>query len=105
MTVSEACRELMHFRNIAKEFEIFKVPDNIEVFCDNKSAIFVSENLVNNSRSKHIDIRFHFIREKVEQKIMRLSHIATELNLADIFTKPLTSEVFSNFTNQIMGRR
>ncbi len=103
MTLSESLRSLMHFRNLAKEFDCFEVPDKLDVFCDNQSAIFISENLVNNNRSKHIDIRFHFIREKIQEGLVNLSHIATELNMADIFTKPLTTEVFTRLRSMFMG--
>ena len=103
MTLSEATRELMHFRNVASEFPCFEVSNEIEVLCDNNSTIFVSENLVNNSRSKHIDIRYHFIREKIEEKIVKLSHIASTLNVADIMTKPLSSDVFNKFADWMLG--
>ena len=104
MTLSEGMRELMHFRNVASEFPCFEVPDEIDVRCDNNSTIFVSENLVNNSRSKHIDIRYHYVRELIERKIIKLSHICTKLNIADIMTKPLTSDVFVKFANWMLGR-
>ena len=103
MTLSESLRSLMHFRNMAKEFDCFEVPDKLDVFCDNQLAIFISENLVNNDRSKHIDIRFHFIREKIQEGLVNLSHIATDLNMADIFTKPLTTEVFTRLRRMFMG--
>ena len=104
MTLSESIRALLHFRNIALDFsDVFDLPKKIPVLCDNQSAIFVAENLVNNSRSKHIDIRYHFVREKVEEGILEISHVPTENNLADIFTKPLTTEVFVRLRDAIMG--
>ena len=101
MTASESIRDLIHFRNMLSQFKCFIVQEQTDVLCDNQSAIFVSNNLVNNARSKHIDIRFHFVREKIEQGIIFVKHVATHLNLADIFTKPLTTDVFVGFRNAI----
>ena len=59
------------------------------VYCDNKSAIDISKNPVQHSRTKHIDIRHHFIRELVDEQQVVIEHVVTELQLADLFTKPL----------------
>jgi len=56
---------------------------------DNMSAIELSKNPVHHDRSKHIDIRFHFIRECVENGVVSVEHVRTEDQLADILTKPL----------------
>jgi len=61
----------------------------LTLYCDNLSAINISKNPIQHSRTKHIDIRHHFIRDLVEEKIVTLEHVATEEQLADIFTKPL----------------
>ncbi|GJZ83175.1 hypothetical protein Tco_0648348 [Tanacetum coccineum] len=59
------------------------------MYCDNKSAIALCCNNVQHSRSKHIDIRFHFIKEHVENGVIELYFVNTEYQLADIFTKAL----------------
>jgi hypothetical protein len=64
------------------------------MYCDNLSAINISKNAIQQSRTKHIDIRHHFIRKLVEDKIIALEHVATELQLADIFTKALDANQF-----------
>ncbi|GAA0154501.1 hypothetical protein LIER_12460 [Lithospermum erythrorhizon] len=64
------------------------------LYCDNMSAISISKNLVQHSRTKHIKIRHHFIRELVEDKIIRLEHVNTEKQVADIFTKRLDVNQF-----------
>lgn len=61
------------------------------VFCDNTSAINISKNPVQHSRTKHIDIRHHFIRDLVEDGVVALEFIPTQDQKADIFTKPLDS--------------
>ncbi|GJR64825.1 putative ribonuclease H-like domain-containing protein [Tanacetum coccineum] len=66
----------------------------IPLYCDNKSAIALCCNNVQHSRSKHIDIRHHFIREQVEKGVVELYFVRTEYQLADIFTKALPRERF-----------
>lgn len=64
------------------------------VKCDNKSAIDISKNLVQHYRTKHIDIRYHFVIELIDEKQVVIDHVPTELQLADIFTKPLDFNTF-----------
>ncbi|GJU45091.1 ribonuclease H-like domain-containing protein [Tanacetum coccineum] len=66
--------------------------NKIPMYCDNKSAIALCCNNVQHSRSKHIDIRFHFIKEQVENGVVELYFVNTEYQLADIFTKALDRE-------------
>ncbi|GJR59539.1 hypothetical protein Tco_1501701 [Tanacetum coccineum] len=63
--------------------------NKIPMYCDNKSAIALCYNNVQHSRSKHIDIRFHFIKEQVENGVVELYFVNTEYHLADNFTKAL----------------
>nr|GEU74069.1 retrovirus-related Pol polyprotein from transposon TNT 1-94 [Tanacetum cinerariifolium] len=68
--------------------------DKIPTYCDSKAAIAISCNPVQYSRTKHIDVRYHFIKEKVEKGIVELFFIGTEYQLADLFTKALPKERF-----------
>nr|GEU52375.1 putative ribonuclease H-like domain-containing protein [Tanacetum cinerariifolium] len=69
--------------------------NKIHLHCDNKSTIALCYNNVQYSRAKHIDVRYHFIKEQVENGIVELYIIRTEYQLADIFTKPLPQERFN----------
>ncbi|GJT48922.1 hypothetical protein Tco_0975079 [Tanacetum coccineum] len=71
------------------------------MYCDNKSAIALSCNNVQHSRSKHIDIRFHFIKEHVENEVIELYFVNTEYQLADIFTKALARERIEFLINKL----
>ncbi|GJZ50956.1 retrovirus-related pol polyprotein from transposon TNT 1-94 [Tanacetum coccineum] len=72
--------------------------------CDNKSAIALCCNNVQHSRSKHIDVRYHFIKEQVENGVVELYFVRTEYQLADIFTKALPRERF-NFLVKNLGMK
>ena len=73
----------------------------LTLFCDNMSAINISKNPVQHSRTKHIDIRHHFIRELVENKCIVLEHVGTNDQLADLFTKPLDATRFKTLSRSI----
>nr|GFA79762.1 hypothetical protein [Tanacetum cinerariifolium] len=76
--------------------------NKIPLYCDNKSAIALCCNSVQHSRAKHIDVRYYFIKEQLENGIMELYFIRTEYQLADIFTKPLPRERY-NFLIEKLG--
>nr|GEY29390.1 hypothetical protein [Tanacetum cinerariifolium] len=68
--------------------------DKIPMYCDSKAAIAISCNPVQHSRTKHIDVRYHFIKEKVEKGIVELFFVRIEYQLADLFTKSMPKERF-----------
>nr|GEX03447.1 retrovirus-related Pol polyprotein from transposon TNT 1-94 [Tanacetum cinerariifolium] len=68
--------------------------DKIPMYCDSKASIAISCNPIQHSRTKHIDVRYHFIKEKVEKGIVELFFVGTEYQLADLFTKALPEERF-----------
>ena len=72
------------------------------IFCDNTSAISITKNHVQHSRTKHINVRHHFIRDHVEKGDVEISFVPTNLQLADIFTKPLAEDRF-NFIRFELG--
>ncbi|GJZ70654.1 hypothetical protein Tco_0634505 [Tanacetum coccineum] len=78
--------------------------NKILLYYDNTSAIALCCNNVQHSRAKHIDVRYHFIKEQVENGIVELYFVRTEYQLADIFTKPLPRERF-NFLIEKLGMR
>ena len=75
----------------------YRIPqDTMCVFYDNTSAINLSKNPVQHSKSKHIEIRYHFIQDLVEDKMVCLEFIHTDNQKADIFTKPLDGPRFES---------
>ena len=75
--------------------------DTTVILCDNQSGIQFSENPVFHDRSKHIDIRYHFIWDMVQRGAVRLDHIGTDEQVTDILTKPLGKVKFLIFHENI----
>nr|GEW85368.1 copia protein [Tanacetum cinerariifolium] len=69
--------------------------DNVLITCVNKGATDLSKNPIQHSRTKHIEIRLHFLRDKVQMGNISIVKVASEDNIADIFTKPLKRKVFN----------
>ena len=65
--------------------------EHVSIKCDNTSAINISKNLVQHSRTKHIEIRHHFLRDHAQKGDITLEFVSTKNQFADIFTKPLRS--------------
>jgi hypothetical protein len=66
----------------------------IPIYCDNTSAISISNNSVMHSKMKHIPIKYHFLQEHVAEKNIRVEYVGTKEQVANIFTKPLLQEAF-----------
>nr|GEY38427.1 hypothetical protein [Tanacetum cinerariifolium] len=92
VSLSACCAQVLWLRTqlIDYGFHIDKIP----MYYDSKAAIAISCNLVKHSRTKHIDVRYHFIKEKVEKGIIELFFVGTECQLADLFTKALFEDRF-----------
>ncbi|GJT96102.1 retrovirus-related pol polyprotein from transposon TNT 1-94 [Tanacetum coccineum] len=75
--------------------------NRIPMYCDSKSAIAISCNPVQHSKTKHIDIRYHFIKEHVERGTVEIYFVGTEYQLADLFTKALPKERFEYLVHRI----
>lgn len=76
IAADSCCTQLLWLKQILQDYVILQ--DTLVVYCDNTNTINISKNLVQHSRTKHIDIRHHFIRELVENKIIVLEYVTTE---------------------------
>ncbi|GKF38522.1 hypothetical protein Tco_0118583 [Tanacetum coccineum] len=102
IALSGCCTQIlsMHSQLTDYGFQFNKIP----LYCDNKSAIALCCNNIQHSRAKHIDVRYHFVKEQVKNGIVELYFVRTEYQLADIFTKSLPRERF-NFLIEKLGMR
>ncbi|GJR89416.1 retrovirus-related pol polyprotein from transposon TNT 1-94 [Tanacetum coccineum] len=96
---SASCAQVMWMRTQLQDygFNYNKIP----LYCDSQSAIAISCNPVQHSRTKHIHTRYHFIKEQVENGIIELYFVRTEYQLADMFTKALPEERFQYLVRRI----
>ncbi|KAM7530603.1 hypothetical protein LguiB_034013 [Lonicera macranthoides] len=74
---------------------------SMEIYIDNKSALALAKNSVFHDRSKHIDMRYHFIRESIAKKEVVLIFVKTQDQIADIFTKPFKVELFCKLRSSL----
>ncbi len=70
---------------------------HVVIYCDNISSILFTNNSVNHARTKHIEVHYHFIREKVIGKEIDLIHVNTKDQVVDIFTKALGTNKLKKF--------
>jgi hypothetical protein len=71
------------------------------ILCDNQSCIKMTENPVFHDRSKHIEIRCHFIRDMVQRGALKLQYISTDEQVANVMTKPLSHVKFEHFRDKL----
>ena len=79
------------------DLQLSKIP----IYCDNTSAIAIANNPVLHSKTKHIEIRYHFIRDHVMNGDIELHFVPTEYQSADLFTKPLDETRFNIFIREL----
>ena len=76
---------------------------SVNIFVDNQGAIDLASRYITEKRSKHIDIRYHFIREKISSGFIELTHVSTHDNVADLLTKPSTKVKLQRFRRELFG--
>jgi len=94
IAISDAIKEAMWLKGLVSELLVVEVKTTL--MCDSQSAIHLSKNQAHHERTKHIDIRHHFVRQVIENKTVILTKVAREDNAADIFTKPIPTAKFKH---------
>ncbi|KAK6145378.1 hypothetical protein DH2020_022198 [Rehmannia glutinosa] len=100
IAAGSCCAQVLWMRQQLRDYEVEEKEIPI-IMCDNTSAIAITQNPVLHSRTKHIDVRYHFIRDHVEKKDITLEYISTDKQLADIFTKPLCGSRFEELKHEL----
>ena len=88
------CAEIKWLKNILASLGVFHTQP-VRLFCDNQAALHIASNPVFHERTKYIEIDCHFVRELIIAGVLVTSHVCTNLQLADIFTKALNASQFS----------
>ena len=93
------CAQILWMKQTLSDFNL--IFEYVPIKCDNTSAINISKNPVQHSRTKHIEIRHHFLRDHAQKGDITLEFVSTKDQLADIFTKPLSEEQFVDIRRQL----
>nr|GEY11730.1 retrovirus-related Pol polyprotein from transposon TNT 1-94 [Tanacetum cinerariifolium] len=99
VSLSACCAQVLWMRTQLTDYGFHF--DKIPMYCDSKAAIAISCNHVQHSHTKHIDVRYHFIKEKVEKGIVKLFFVGTKYQLANLFTKALPEERFKYLVRRL----
>ena len=90
IAIGLCCAQILWMKQTLSDFDASF--EHIPIKCDNTNAISISKNLVQRSRTKHIEIRHNFFRDHAQKGDITLEFVSTKDQLADIFTKPLSEE-------------
>ena len=99
MALSDTARQAVWIQSLLRELG-YKIP-TIPICGDNQGSIFIGSNPVQERRSKHIDIRYHYVRQLIIEKKIELFFVEGAENPADLFTKNLGVQKFSKFREQL----
>lgn len=89
IALTDAAKELIWLRKLVDELQFYPLAEGTTLYCDNQGAITLTRDSTFHARTKHIDIRFHYIRQIVEARDARIIYCPTDEMVADMFTKPL----------------
>jgi transposase InsO family protein len=98
VAAASCCSQLLWMIATLRDFGLSF--SHVPLLCDSTSAISVAKNPVLHSKTKHIDVRYHFLRDHVEKGDIELKHVDTSLQLADILTKPLDQATFARLRGE-----
>jgi hypothetical protein len=101
VALAEAGKEAIYIQALIKDLNIIKFDEPLVIMEDNKGAIDLSRSPKFHSRTKHIDVRHHFIRDHVAIKAFTVEKVDSPSNLADGFTKPLVGAAFAIFASHV----
>jgi hypothetical protein len=102
MALSDAAKEAMHLRALLLTLGV-DISQGTVIYEDNQAAIKIAENPVLHDRTKHIDIRYHFVRELVESLKIDVVYLKIKDMLADLLTKAVSKAVHNTLVGRLMG--
>ena len=104
MALAAATQEALFLSNLIKDFVTMEIAP-VTIFSDNQGAIALSKHPIHHHRTKHIDIRYHFIRDNISNKFIKVEYVPTSHNVADLMTKPATKIKLQHFKDRLFGHQ
>ena len=101
VSLAEACKEMLWLKSLYGELGILSSGETFSLLIDNAAAKFIAESEVVHDRSKHIDIRYHFIKDLVNSKAVILEHVGSSDNISDLLTKPLPTATLRSMVDML----
>ncbi|KAI3715304.1 hypothetical protein L6452_22283 [Arctium lappa] len=99
VAAASCCSQVLWMRTQLRDYGFHF--NKILIYCDSKSAIAISTNPVQHTKTKHIDVKYHFIKDHVEKETIELFFVKTDYQLADLFTKPLDEKRFTFLVSKL----
>jgi hypothetical protein len=96
---SASCKDIWLWKSLTGLFDLEL--EATMILCDNQSCIMMTENHVFHDKSKHIEIRYHYICDMVQRGAIKLQYVSTNEQVADVLTKPLSCVKFEHFRDKL----
>ena len=103
MALCETSQEAIYLSRVFKDLMQTDTREPIPIFGDNQGSLDIVRNPVKHNRTKHIDIRYHFIRELYQAQVIDVNHVNTGDNVADVMTKPVSKFKYESFRRSLFG--
>ena len=104
VALSEVVKEIKFILQVLGSMDVkAQLPINVHV--DNVGAIFMANNQTSSDRTKHVDVRYHFVREFIEDGIVKIRFVRSKDNDADLFTKNVSGELYNKHTGKIVWNK
>ena len=104
MALSYASQEAIHLRMLLPFMHVDVSMPTI-IYEDNQSALYLANNPLHKERTKHINIRYHFVRERIQSFEIVVEKVDTKFNVADLFTKPVDNTTFYRLLDTLLGNK
>jgi len=101
MALYETVRESIWVNKLLNDLKVKNI--KINLYCDNQSAIHIAKNPVQHQRTKHIDIKYHFIRECIRDSEINTKYLESKMMIADILTKPLAYPQYCELRSKLLN--
>ena len=98
--MASATCELIWLKSLLHDLGVSH-PQPMQLYCDNKAALHIAANPVFHERTKHIELDSHFVREKIQARLIKTAHVSSAHQIADIFTKALGKEQFHRLSGKL----